>query len=84
MSGAQITRVCRSLARLATNLDLTENLVERSALIQQLVLLPSNAFFVSGIRVDHSLIMKMSYVIVAATIFLARDASITKTAKGQL
>lgn len=77
MSGAQITRVCGELARLATNLDLTSNLVERSALIQQLVLLPGNAFYIFGTQVNYSLLAKVSYALIAGIIVLARGASIT-------
>ena len=77
VSGAQITSICRDLARLATNMDLTENLLERQALIQQLVLLPGNAFFIFGLEISHSLLAKISYLILAGTIIVARGASIS-------
>jgi hypothetical protein len=76
VSGAQITRVCGELAQLATNLDLTNNLVERSSLIQQLVLLPGNAFFVCGIEVNYGLLAKVLYTLAAGMLVLARGASI--------
>jgi hypothetical protein len=76
VSGAQITRVCGELARLATNLDLTTNLVERSALIQQLVLLPGNGFYIFGTLVNYGLLAKVAYALIAGIIVLARGASI--------
>jgi len=76
VSGAQITRVCGELARLATNLDLTSNLVERMALIQQLALLPNNAFFVFGIKIRHTLLAQVAYALIAGTLILARGASL--------
>lgn len=77
MSGAQITAICADLARLATNLDLTSNLLERSSLIQQLVLLPGNAFHVFRIKISFSLLAKLSYVGIGCTIVIARGATIT-------
>jgi hypothetical protein len=76
VSGAQITSVCGDLARLATNLDLTNNLVERNALIQQLVLLPGNAFQIFGTTISFTLLMKLGYVILAGIVVVARGASI--------
>lgn len=80
MSGAQITRICGELALLATNLDLTSNLLDRSSLIQQLVLLPGNAFVLFGIQVNFGLLAKVSYALVACIIVLARGAALTTTA----
>jgi len=76
VSGAQITRICGELARLATNLDLTSNLVERSALIQQLVLLPGNGFYIFGVLVNYGLLAKVAYTLIAGIIVLARGATI--------
>jgi hypothetical protein len=76
VSGAQITAICRDLARLATNIDLTGNLIERSALIQQLVLLPRNSFQIFGVKVDYGLLAKLSYVLIAGVIVLARGANL--------
>jgi len=77
VTGAQITSMCASLSRLATNLDLTSNLIERSALIQQLVLLPNNHFEVFGVAVTYGLLAKTSYVIMAVVVVVARGASLS-------
>lgn len=81
MSGAQITRICGELALLATNLDLTSNLLDRSSLIQQLVLLPGNAFVLFNVEVNYGLLAKVSYALVASIVVLARGAALTTTAK---
>ena len=41
-AAARITSVCREIAVMATSIDMCDNLMERTALIQQLVLLPTN------------------------------------------
>lgn len=76
VSGARITSICVDLGRLATNLDLSYHLNERQALIQQFVLLPENAFFVLSVRVSYSLLVKLSYVLIAGLVVLARGASL--------